>query len=122
VLLLRGLVGVRVAVEVAPLYARLAATEVVPGPWRVNVLVVRVLGLSASLKVAVIVPFVATPVAPGAGVRPLIVGAAVSGRIVNVWAVDVPPPGVGLKTVTLALPAVARSLAGMAAARVVAET
>ena len=40
--------------------------------------------------------------------------------IVNVSALDVPPPGVGLKTVTDAVPAVAMSLAGTAAVNCVA--
>jgi hypothetical protein len=40
--------------------------------------------------------------------------------IVNVCAPDVPPPGVGLKTVTEAVPAVAMSLAGTAAVNCVA--
>src|SRR5438094_8944911 len=34
---------------------------------------------------------------------------------VNVWALDTPPPGAGLKTVIGKLPAVVRSLAGIAA-------
>ena len=37
--------------------------------------------------------------------------------IVKVLALDVPPPGPGLKTVTLAVPGVAISLAGMLARR-----
>ena len=40
----------------------------------------------------------------------------------NVTAPDSPPPGVGLKTVTFAVPAVAMSLAGMAAVSWVLET
>jgi hypothetical protein len=42
--------------------------------------------------------------------------------LVKVWAEEVPPPGVGLKTVTLAVPAAAMSDAGMAAVSWVAET
>jgi len=41
--------------------------------------------------------------------------------IVKVFAAEVPPPGVGLNTVTLAVPAEAMSLAGIAAVRDVAE-
>jgi hypothetical protein len=123
VLFAKRLVGVRVAVKVVLLYVTLAATGVVPGPWRVKVLAVRVLGLRASLNVAVTVVFVATPVAPLAGVRPVKVGGVVSGgKMVNVCALEVPPPGAGVRTVTLALPDVAMSLAEMAAVSVVAET
>jgi hypothetical protein len=42
--------------------------------------------------------------------------------MVKVAVLDVPPPGAGLKTVTLAVPAVATSLAGMAASSRVLET
>ena len=42
--------------------------------------------------------------------------------IVNVWALEVPPPGAGVKTVTVAVPAVARSDARIAAVSWVAET
>ena len=42
--------------------------------------------------------------------------------IVNVWALEVPPPGAGVKTVTVAVPAVARSDARIAAVSCVAET
>jgi len=42
--------------------------------------------------------------------------------MVNVCALDVPPPGVGLKTVTLAVPAVVMSLAGMEAVSCVGPT
>jgi hypothetical protein len=45
-----------------------------------------------------------------------------AGLIVNVWALDVPPPGVGLCTVTLAVPAEARSVAGTCAVSEVLET
>ena len=41
---------------------------------------------------------------------------------VKAWALDVPPPGVGLKTVILNVPAVVRSLAGMVAVSWVADT
>ena len=51
------------------------------------------------------------------------VGAGLFGAVmVNVFAKEVPPPGVGLKTVTLAEPAVAMSVAGIAAVSWVAET
>jgi hypothetical protein len=43
----------------------------------------------------------------------------VEALIVKVWPLDVPPPGEGLKTVTVALPAPAMSEAGMAAVKVV---
>ncbi len=42
--------------------------------------------------------------------------------MVKVAVLDVPPPGAGLKTVTLAVPAVATSLAGMVAVSTVLET
>lgn len=48
-----------------------------------------------------------------AGVKALVV-------MVNVRALDVPPPGLGFTTVTCAVPAVARSLAGIVAIRRVA--
>jgi len=38
-----------------------------------------------------------------------------AGLMVKVWAEDVPPPGVGLKTMTLVVPGAAMSEAGMAA-------
>jgi len=53
------------------------------------------------------------PVTTVAGLMLLIVG---NGFVmVKVAVLDVPPPGAGLKTVTFAVPAVATSLAGMAA-------
>jgi len=55
-----------------------------------------------------------------AGLMLLIVGAGL--LMVNVTAPDSPPPGAGLKTVTFAVPAVAMSLAGMAAVSWVLET
>ena len=42
--------------------------------------------------------------------------------IVKLWEFDVPPPGVGVNTVTEAVPAAAMSLAGMAAASPVEDT
>jgi hypothetical protein len=45
----------------------------------------------------------------------LSVGTGFVAAIVNVTEPDVPPPGVGLKTVTAAVPVAAMSLAGMAA-------
>ena len=42
--------------------------------------------------------------------------------MVKVWLPEVPPPGVGLTTVTLAVPAVATSLAKIVAVSCVAET
>src|SRR5436189_282158 len=42
------------------------------------------------------------------------VGLAFGVVIVNVWALEVPPPGVGLKIVTAAVPGVAMSLAEIA--------
>ena len=41
---------------------------------------------------------------------------------VTVWALEVPPPGAGLVTVTLAVPAEAMSDAGMEAVSLVADT
>ena len=48
------------------------------------------------------------------GLRLVIVGAA-GGLMVNVWALEVPPPGVGLSTVTWAVPAAAISEADIEA-------
>ena len=46
------------------------------------------------------------------GLRLVVVGTGLSGTlIVKVCALEVPPPGVGLKTVTLAVPAAAMSAA-----------
>ena len=45
-----------------------------------------------------------------------------AGLMVKVTAEEVPPPGVGLKTVTLAVVAVVISVAGIAAVSWVAET
>ena len=58
------------------------------------------------------------PAVADEGLRLVVVGTGLSGTlIVKVWALEVPPPGVGLKTVTLAVPAVA-----MSAARIEAVT
>ncbi len=60
------------------------------------------------------------PVTTVAGLMLLIVG---NGFVmVKVAVLDVPPPGAGLKTVTFAVPAVATSLAGIAAVSTVLET
>jgi hypothetical protein len=57
------------------------------------------------------------------GLRLVVVGRGLSGTlIVKVWALEVPPPGVGLKTVTLAVPAVAMSAAAIEAVSWVALT
>ena len=58
----------------------------------------------------------APPAVAEEGLRLVIVGTGLSdGLIVKVIPFEVPPPGVGLKTVTVAVPAVAISAAGMLA-------
>jgi hypothetical protein len=49
------------------------------------------------------------------GLRLVITGASGAGWTVKLRAFDVPPPGAGLNAVTLAVPAVAMSVAGIAA-------
>src|SRR5262245_10821057 len=66
------------------------------------------------------VPFtvrVSGPLPSGADVgdRDVITGVGLGPMMVKVWAVDVPPPGVGVKTVTAAVPEFARSDAGITA-------
>ena len=56
------------------------------------------------------------------GVSETIDGTGLAALIVNVIALDVPPPGVGLKTDTLALPALLMSPAGTDAVSWVALT
>ena len=57
------------------------------------------------------------------GLMLVVVGTGLSGTlIVKVWAFEVPPPGVGLKTVTWAVPAVAMSAARIDAVTWVEET
>jgi hypothetical protein len=63
------------------------------------------------------------PAVADEGLRLVVVGRGLSGTlIVKVWALEVPPPGVGLKTVTLAVPAVAMSAARIDAVTWVALT
>src|SRR3989338_4818471 len=57
---------------------------------------------------------------PAAEPRPATVSVKVAASIVNVWADEVPPAGVGLNTVTLAVPALAMFAAGTAAVSCVA--
>ena len=57
------------------------------------------------------------------GLRLVVVGTGLSGTlIVKVWAFEVPPPGAGLNTVTLAVPAEAISAARIEAVSCVDET
>jgi hypothetical protein len=62
------------------------------------------------------------PATAVAGLSPVIAGTGLGATIMNVCAVDVPPPGVGLNTVTERVWAVAMSAAVMAAVSCVAET
>ena len=57
----------------------------------------------------------AEPAAAVAGLRLVIVGAGFVDLIVNETALEVPPPGAGLRTVTLAVPVVTISVAGIKA-------
>src|SRR6267378_1536476 len=61
------------------------------------------------------------PVVADAGVSPVVVGTGLLVVIVKVWALDVPPPGAGVNTVTVAVPAAARSACGIAAVSSVAD-
>jgi hypothetical protein len=54
------------------------------------------------------------------GLRPASVGAG--SETVNDWPAEVPPPGAGLKTVTLITPGATKSMAEMAAVRVLLLT
>ena len=56
------------------------------------------------------------------GLRLVVVGTGLGAMIVKLWALEVPPPGVGLKTVTLAVPAEAMSAARIEAVSWVALT
>src|SRR6267142_1978970 len=64
----------------------------------------------------------ASPTVADVGLRPVVVGTGFGdAEIVNVWALEVPPPGAALNTVTDAVPAVTRSVAGMDAVSCDAE-
>ncbi len=63
------------------------------------------------------------PAVADEGLRPVVVGTGLfAALIVKVWALEVPPPGAGLNTVTAAVPAVAMSEAGIAAVSWAEET
>ena len=64
----------------------------------------------------------ALPATALGGVSEVIDGTGLALLIVNAFALEVPPPGAGLKTVTLALPALAMSPAGTDAVSCVALT
>ncbi len=64
----------------------------------------------------------APPAVAVAGASELIAGAGLLALMVKVRLFDAPPPGAGLKTVMLAVPAVAMSVAGIAAVSWVSET
>src|SRR6266850_2106302 len=67
-------------------------------------------------------PFRKLPELPGGIGLSKVTVVLVLAEIVNVWALDVSPPGAGLNTVTDAVPAVARSVVGMDAVTWDAET
>ena len=65
----------------------------------------------------------APPAVAKAGLRLVVAGAGLLAiLIVKVWALEVPPPGAGVNTVTVAVPAVVISEARIAAVSWVAET
>src|SRR5215470_20239091 len=64
----------------------------------------------------------ALPAVTLAGLRVLMLGVGFTGATVSGRAADVPPPGAGVNTVMLGVPAAAISLAGMAAVSCVDET
>jgi hypothetical protein len=76
--------------------------------------------------VAKLVPVIVTAVPPAVGplvgATPVTVGAGFRTLMVNVCPFDVPPPGVGLNTVTERVPPVAMSVAEMAPRNSVGET
>ena len=58
----------------------------------------------------------APPAVVAEGVRPVVVGTGLLAALIKkVWALDVPPPGAGLNTVTVAVPADTMSAAWIAA-------
>ena len=63
------------------------------------------------------------PAVAEVGLRLVVVGTGLLATlIVNVWAFEVPPPGAGVNTVTVAVPAVAMSDASIDAVSWVADT
>ena len=110
-----GLKTVTLAVPaVAMSAARIEAVSWVEEPYVVVRFVPFHLTTEPEMK---LVPFTvrvkpAPPAVADVGLRLVVVGTGLSGTlIVKVWELEVPPPGVGLKTVTLAVPAVAMSAA-----------
>ncbi len=62
------------------------------------------------------------PAVADEGARLLTPGTGLGAIIAKLWALEVPPPGAGLYTVTVAVPAVTMSEAGIAAVSWVEET
>ena len=90
--------------------------EVVPSPKSQDQDAGEPVEVSMNWTVRMTFPLVGFPLKEALG------GAVDAGLIVNVFAEEMPPPGVGLNTVTDAVPEAAISVAGIAAVSWVAET